>query len=135
VYSLSLSVATPSAVVYLNIRQLEFHRITLLTRFVRFVLCVFETVLFLLFVMGWSFFSLLHPLLQCFKAHLSSIRTCHKEFLTAKGPPSNAQERSQHSHLSCILHTFYIFGYSTLVGIYLPEEILKKSFSLPPSAN
>jgi len=31
---------------------------------------------FLLFVVGWSFFSLLHPLLQCFKAHLCSIRTC-----------------------------------------------------------
>ena len=49
----------------LNIRQLEFHRITLLTRFVLFVLC-FETVLFCccLWWVGLSF-SLLHPLLQC----------------------------------------------------------------------
>ena len=44
-YSLSLSVATPSVVVFLNIRQLEFHRITILTRFVILILC-FETVLF-----------------------------------------------------------------------------------------
>ena len=48
----------------LNIRQLEFHRITLLTRFVFFVF--FETVPFLLFVVGWSFFSLLHPSLAVF---------------------------------------------------------------------
>jgi surface protein len=35
----SLSVATPSVVVSLNIRQLEFHRITILTRFVILFLC------------------------------------------------------------------------------------------------
>ena len=59
----------------LNIRQLEYHRITILTRFV-ILFCVFETVPFLLFVVGWSFFSLLHPLMQCFFKHLRSIRTC-----------------------------------------------------------
>ena len=42
-----------------------------------FCFCVFETVPFLLFVVGWSFFSLLHPLLlQCLLTHLRSIRTC-----------------------------------------------------------
>ena len=39
----------------LNIRQLEFHRITLLTRFV-LLFCGFKTVPFLLFVVGCSFF-------------------------------------------------------------------------------
>ena len=39
--------ATPSAVVYFEyIRQLEFHRITILTRFVIFVFVFYETVLF-----------------------------------------------------------------------------------------
>ena len=52
--SASLSVATPSAVVFFNIRQLEFHRITILTRFI-ILFCVFETAPFLLFVVGWSF--------------------------------------------------------------------------------
>ena len=48
----------------IHVRQLEFHRITVLTRFVLFF-CVFETVPFLMFVVGWSFFSLLYPVLQC----------------------------------------------------------------------
>ena len=61
----------------LNVRQLEFHRITILTRSVIFC-CVLETVPFCCLLVGWSFFSLLHPslFLQCFKVHLRSIRTC-----------------------------------------------------------
>jgi len=49
-YSLSVSyVATPSAVVFLNIRQFEFHLITIiLTRVILF--CVFETVHYLFVV-------------------------------------------------------------------------------------
>ena len=62
-YSLLLSVATPSAVVYLNIRQLEFYRITILTRVVIFF-CVFETVPFLLFV-WWVGLSFLCGTLSC----------------------------------------------------------------------
>ena len=61
----------------LNTRQLEFHRITLLTRFVLYVFVYLKRDLLLLFVWWvWSFFSLLHPLLQCFIKHLRSIRTC-----------------------------------------------------------
>ena len=45
----------------LNIRQLEFHRITILTRFCYFNFCVFETVPFLLLVVGWSFLSFVAP--------------------------------------------------------------------------
>ena len=57
-------------------RQLEFHRITILTRFV-ILFCVFETVPFLLFVVGLVFlFFVATSLLQCFLAHLRSIRTC-----------------------------------------------------------
>ena len=61
----------------LNIRQLEFHRITLLTRFFIFVSVFYETVLFCccMWWVGLSF-SMLHPLLQCFIKHLRSIRTC-----------------------------------------------------------
>ena len=44
--------------------------------FCYFCFCVFETVPFLLIVVGWSFFSLLYPLLQCLSTHVSSIRTC-----------------------------------------------------------
>ena len=60
--------------VYLNIRQLEFYLITILTHFVLFVF-VFETETFCLWWVGLSF-SLLHPLLQCLIPHLYSIRTC-----------------------------------------------------------
>ena len=60
----------------LNIRQLEFHRITILTRFVIFVFVCLKRCLFCcLWWVGLSF-SLLHPLLQCFNPHLCSIRTC-----------------------------------------------------------
>jgi surface protein len=38
----------------LNVRQLELHRITLLTRFVFCCCCVFESVSFWLFLVGWS---------------------------------------------------------------------------------
>ena len=48
----------------LNIRQLECHRITLLTRFVILNFCVFETVLFFV-VCGGLVFSLLHPFCCC----------------------------------------------------------------------
>jgi surface protein len=58
VCSLSLSVATPFPLLcFLNIRQFEFHRITL-TRFV-------------IFVVDWSFFSLFHPLLLAVFARAS----------------------------------------------------------------
>ena len=50
----------------LNIRQLEFHRITILTRFV-ILFCVFETVPFLLFVVGWSFLFFVAPSLAVFR--------------------------------------------------------------------
>ena len=60
----------------LNIRQLEFHRITILTRFVIFVFVCFETVFFFVVCGGLVFFWLLHPLLQCFIKHLCSIRMC-----------------------------------------------------------
>ena len=61
----------------LNIRQLEFHRITLLTRFVPFVFVFLKRYSFLLFVVGWSFLFFVAPsLLQCFLTQRSSIRTC-----------------------------------------------------------
>ena len=57
--------------------ELEFYRITLLTRFVNFIFCVFETVPFVVVCGGLILScSLLHPLLQCFTKHLRSIRTC-----------------------------------------------------------
>ena len=60
----------------LNIRQLECHRITLLTRFVIMFLCFWNGTLFCCLWWVGLFFSLLHPLLQCFVPHLRSIRTC-----------------------------------------------------------
>ena len=60
----------------LIIRQLKFHRITLLTRFV-FCFCVFRTVPFVVVCGGFVFSFLLHPLLlQCLNKHLCSIRIC-----------------------------------------------------------
>ena len=62
----------------LNIRQLEFHRITILTRFVLFVFVFLKRYLFCcLWWVGLSF-SLLHPLLQCFVSHLRSIQDVSK---------------------------------------------------------
>jgi surface protein len=55
--------------------KLEFYPITILTRSA--MLCVFETVPFLLWWWVDLSFSLLHPpLLQCLLPHLRSIRTC-----------------------------------------------------------
>ena len=45
----------------LNTRQLEFHRITLLTRFVIFVFLFLNRYSFLLFVVGWSSLFLVAP--------------------------------------------------------------------------
>ena len=75
----------------LNIRQHEFHRITILTRFVLSVFVCFKRYSFLLFVVwvGLSSFFVAPSLMQCFIEHLRSIRTCHKDFLTAKPPPPN----------------------------------------------
>jgi len=56
-------VATPSVVVFFNIRSLEFHPITILTRFVIFVLCL-ETVLLLLLPIVSLFHSLFLLLLS-----------------------------------------------------------------------
>ena len=73
--------ATPSIVVYLNKRQLEFHLITILTPHT-FCYFVFGTVLFCCLwwvVVLWFLFLcvyLLHHHLQCFISHLSSIQTC-----------------------------------------------------------
>ena len=50
----------------LNIRQLKFHRITLLTRVVLVCFCVVETAPFLLFVVGWSFLFCVAPSLAVF---------------------------------------------------------------------
>ena len=50
----------------LNIRQLECHRITLLTRLVLFVFVFYETVPFLLFVVDWSFPFVVAPSLAVF---------------------------------------------------------------------
>jgi surface protein len=54
----------------LNIRQLECNRITLLTRVVIFVFVFYETVPFLLFVVGWFFLFFVAPfsLLAVFEA-------------------------------------------------------------------
>jgi len=49
-----------------NIRQLEVRRITSLTRVVLFVCLWFETVPFLLFVVGWSFFFVAASLIAVF---------------------------------------------------------------------
>ena len=49
----------------LNIRQLEFHRITILTRFVIFVFVCLKRYL-LWFVVGWSFFFFVAPSLAVF---------------------------------------------------------------------
>jgi surface protein len=66
---LPLSVATPSVGVILNVRQLEFHRITILTRFI-ILFCVFVkrytcTFCCCLWWVGLSF-SLWHPLFAVF---------------------------------------------------------------------
>ena len=45
----------------LNIRQLEFHRITLLTRFFVILVCVFETVLFFVVCGGLVFLFFVAP--------------------------------------------------------------------------
>jgi hypothetical protein len=51
----------------LNIRQLEFYRITLLTRFVIFVFVLLKRYLICCcFVVGWSFFSSVTPSLTVF---------------------------------------------------------------------
>ena len=60
--------ATPSVVVYFNIRQLEFHQITILTRFVILILC-FETVTFVVGgLVGWSFIFFVAPSLAVFNS-------------------------------------------------------------------
>ena len=60
----------------LNVRQPEFQRITLLTRFIIFF-CVFQRYSLSWFVVGWSFiFFVAHSFLQCLQQHLRSIRTC-----------------------------------------------------------
>ena len=60
----------------LNIRQLEFHQITILTRFVLFGFVFLKRYFWsCLWWVGLPF-SLMHPLLQCFITHLRSIRTC-----------------------------------------------------------
>ena len=54
----SLSLPMPSSIVYFEytaVRQLEFHRITILTRFVIFVFVVLKRYSFMWFVVGWSF--------------------------------------------------------------------------------
>jgi surface protein len=68
VYSLSLSVATPSVGVFFSIRQLEFHRIIILTRFVTCYFCfVFlKRYLLLLFVVGSAFLFFVAPSLAVF---------------------------------------------------------------------
>ena len=80
--SLSLFEATPSIdsiVVFFNIRQLEFHRITILTRSV-VSFCFSETVLCCCFG-GLLFLCLLYPLLQCLRTHGCSIKTCQNGIL------------------------------------------------------
>ena len=63
---LSLSAATPSAVVYFEYTTTRVsHRITLLTRFVLFVFVCLKRYSFLLFVVGWSFLFLVSPSLLC----------------------------------------------------------------------
>ena len=73
-YSLSLSVATPSAVVYFEYTTTRVSPDHNSHTFCHFVLCLWNGTFFV--VVGWSFFSVLHPLLQCLIKHLRSIRTC-----------------------------------------------------------
>ena len=67
-YSLSLSVfcvATPSFVVFLNIRQLEFHQISILTRFV-ILFCGFGNGTFFVVCGGLIFLFFVAPSLAVF---------------------------------------------------------------------
>ena len=72
---LSLSVATPSAVVYFEYTTTRVSSDHNSHTFCYFCFCVFDTVLYFV-VCGGLVFSLLHPLLQCLITHVRSIRTC-----------------------------------------------------------
>ena len=65
-YSLSLPLCGLPLLCLLNIQQLEFHRITILTRVVVFVFVFCKRYSFLLFVVGWSFLFFVAPSLAVF---------------------------------------------------------------------
>ena len=65
-YSLSLSVATPSAVVYFEYTTTRVSSDHTSHTFCSFCFCVFETVPILLFVVGWSFLFFVAPSLAVF---------------------------------------------------------------------
>jgi surface protein len=79
--TLSLSVATPSVVVYFEYTTTRVSSDHTSHTFCSFCICVYETGPFVVFVWWvWSFFSfcciLLSLLLQCLLGHLRSIQTC-----------------------------------------------------------